>query len=66
LTRLKNVLSGGIFKDKLNIKTNVYDCFTEARNNRQLITRWLLQQWAIAVAMQFNNKQEEGKDPNVF
>lgn len=68
LIRLRNaVLSGGTFKDKLNIiKANVYDRFTEARNNRQLITRRLLQQWAIAAAAQFNDKQKEGEDPNVF
>ncbi|XP_025158871.1 uncharacterized protein LOC112589511 [Harpegnathos saltator] len=45
----KAVLSGSTFRDKLNaVKTNVYDRFREARNNNQLVTRRLLQQWAIA------------------
>jgi hypothetical protein len=56
----KAVLSGGTFRDKLNtIKTNVYDRFTEARNKNQLVTRRLLQQWAIAAAAQYNKPKEE-------
>lgn len=56
----KAVLSGGTFRDKLNtIKTNVYDRFTEARNKNQLVTRRLIQQWAIAAAAQYNKPKEE-------
>lgn len=64
----KAVLSGGTFRDKLNaIKCNVYDRFTEARNNNKLVTRRLLQQWAIAAAAQYNEpKQESEEEAQMF
>jgi len=39
----------------------VYKRFIEARNQKQLITRRQLQQWAIAAAAQFRNMEEESE-----
>lgn len=63
VTRLrKDVLSGGNFRDKLqSIKRNVYDRFTEARRNKQPVTRHVLQQWAMVAAVQFHEDQEDGE-----
>lgn len=58
-SRLRNEIStGGTFQDKINrIKKDVYDRFTEARNQKQLITR--RQQWAMAAAVQFRNVKKK-------
>ncbi|XP_025158805.1 elongation of very long chain fatty acids protein 7 [Harpegnathos saltator] len=59
----KYILSGGNYWDKLQlIKRNVYDRFTEAREQRQLITRRLLQQWTMAAAVQYNKQGEESEE----
>ncbi|XP_025154118.1 uncharacterized protein LOC112588423 [Harpegnathos saltator] len=59
----KYILSGGNYWDKLQlIKRNVYDRFTEAREQRQLVTRRLLQQWAMAAAVQYNKQGEESEE----
>lgn len=51
--------------DKMDIvKKNVYDRFTEARNEKQLVTRRQLQQWTMSAAMQFRDADEE--EGNVF
>lgn len=45
----------------------MYTIGSEARNNNQLVTRRLLQQWAIAAAAQYNKpKQESEEHINVF
>ncbi|KAL6416504.1 hypothetical protein ACFW04_013408 [Cataglyphis niger] len=68
LMRYKNAVLSGTFRDKLNaIKANVYDHFKEARKNKQLVTRRLLQQWAIVAAAQYNNtKQKSEEHINIF
>jgi len=58
----KEIITGGTFNDKMDsIKKNVYDRFIEARNQKQLITRRQLQQWAMAAAAQFRNMEEESE-----
>ncbi|XP_032675579.1 uncharacterized protein LOC116846167 isoform X2 [Odontomachus brunneus] len=69
LARFRNyILSGGTFWDKMKIiKRNVYDRFTEARKQKQLVTRRLLQQWAMTEAVQYNGKgTKSAKDGNAF
>jgi len=56
----KEVLSGGTFFHKIDaVKKNVYDRFTDARNQKQLVTRRQLQQWAMAAAAQYRNDDED-------
>jgi len=58
----KEIITGGTFNDKMdNIKKIVYDRFIETRNQKQLITRRQLQQWAMAAAAQFRNMEEESE-----
>lgn len=56
----KEILSGGTFQDKMElVKQNVYDRFTEAREQKQLVTRRQLQYWAMAAAIQFRDAEDE-------
>ena len=56
----KEILRGGSFLDKIGIiKKNIHDRFTEAREQKQLVTR--RQQWAIAAAVPFRNMENENE-----
>lgn len=48
------------------IKKNIYDRFTEARNQKQLVTRRQLQHWAIAAAVKFQNVFQKKKERNTL
>lgn len=63
----KYVLAGGTFKDKMeSIKRCVHDRFTEAREHKQLVTRRLMQQWAMAAAAQYHDTKGSEEHTDVF